>query len=167
MALPDTPPRPLLSRDDFLPKRANFDLGESQNAVRMLVGAMLLPHALGKLSGGGLNPGTIGFFDSVGFHPAPLLVGFAAAAEIVGGLCLILGLATRWTALGVAAIMALTIVALVRAGGLHWFWGAGGIEYSLFWGLAALAVSVTAFKHRHGDRTAARHPANILSEKPR
>lgn len=152
MASPDRPCAPWLSRDDFKLRRQNFDLTESQNAVRMLAGAMLLPHALGKFSGGGLNPGTIGFFDTVGLQPASLMVGLAATAEIVGGVCLILGLATRWAALGVAAVMALTIFALVRAVGFHWFWGDGGVEYSLFWGLTALAVAVTAFKrHRAVD----------------
>lgn len=141
----------LLSPDDFTIRRANFDLTESHNVVRMLAGLMLLPHALGKFSGGGLNPHTIGFFEDVGLQPAALMVGLAATAEIVGGMCLLLGLATRWAGLGVAAILALTIVALVRADGLHWFWGAGGIEYSLFWGLTALAVAVTAFK-RHRER---------------
>ena len=141
-----------LSLDDFKLKRASFDLSESHNAVRMLAGAMLLPHAIGKFSAGGLNPGTIGFFDSVGLQPAAAMVGLAATAEILGGVRLVLGFATRWAALGVAAIMALTIFALVKAGGFHWFWGNGGVEYSLFWGLAALAVSVTAFK-RHAAAT--------------
>lgn len=149
MASPDAPSVPLLNRDDFKLKRADFDFSESHNVVRMLAGAMLLPHALGKFADGGLNPGTIGFFDSVGLQPAVFMVGLAATAEIVGGLCLIFGVATRWAALGVAAIMGLTIFALVTASGFVWFWGAGGIEYSLFWGLTALAIAVTEFK-RHG-----------------
>lgn len=158
MASPDRPSVPWLSRDDFKLKRQNFVLTESHNAVRMLAGAMLLPHALGKFSGGGLNPGTIGFFDTVGLQPAAFMVGLAATAEIVGGLCLVLGLATRWAALGVAAIMALTILALVSVGGFHWFWGDGGVEYSIFWGLSALAVATTAFK---------RHAAGAALETPR
>lgn len=138
----------LLGSNDFSLKRSNFDLTESHNAVRILAGLMLMPHALGKFSGGGLNPGTIGFFDAVGLHPATFMVGLAATAEIVGGVSLILGLATRWAALGVAAIMMLTIFALVSVGGFNWFWGDGGVEYSIFWGLTALAVAVTEFK-RH------------------
>lgn len=137
-----------LTLDDFKIKAANFDLTESHNVVRILAGFMMLPHAASKFAAGGLNPGTVGFFAKAGLQPAELMVGVAATAEIVGGLCLMLGLATRWAGLGVAAIMALTIVALSNVGPLKWLWNFGGIEYNLFWGLTALAVAVTEFKRR-------------------
>ena len=145
-----------LTLDDFKLKASNFDLTESHNVVRMLAGFMMLPHAASKFANGGLNPGTVGFFAKAGLQPAEFFVGFAATAEIIGGVCLLLGLATRWAGLGVAAIMALTIVALLNVGPFKWLWNFGGIEYNLFWCLTALAVAVTEFKRRSGSTAAAR-----------
>jgi putative oxidoreductase len=142
-----------LTVDDFKLKYSNFDLTESHNVVRILAGFMLLPHAASKFAAGGLNPGTVGFFAKAGLQPAEFMVGLAATAEIVGGLCLLLGLATRWAGLGVAAIMALTIVALLNVGPFKWLWNLGGIEYNVFWGLTALAVAVTEFKRRRAGKS--------------
>ncbi len=137
-----------ISRDDFRIKAANFDLTESHNVARMLAGFMMLPHAASKFAAGGLNPGTVAFFNKAGLQPAEFMVGFAATSEIIGGVCLLLGLATRWAGLGVAAIMGLTVIALLNVGPFKWLWNFGGIEYNVFWGLTALAVAVTEFKRR-------------------
>ena len=88
------------------------------------------------------------FFAKAGLQPAELMVSVAATAEIVGGVCLLLGLATRWAGLGVSAIMALTVIALLNVGPFKWLWNLGGIEYNVFWALTALAVAVTEFKRR-------------------
>ncbi len=145
-----------LTLDDFKLRAANFDLTESHNVVRMLAGFMMLPHAASKFVAGGLNPGTVGFFAKAGFQPAEFMVGLAATSEIIGGVCLLLGLATRWAALGVAAIMALTVVALLNVGPFKWLWNFGGIEYNVFWTLTALAVAVTEFKRRANPATGPR-----------
>src|SRR3954465_4940074 len=94
----------LITRDDFRLKASNFDLTESHNVVRILAGFMMLPHAASKFAAGGLNPGTVAFFSKAGLQPAEFMVAFAATSEIIGGVCLLLGLATRWAGLGVAAI---------------------------------------------------------------
>jgi putative oxidoreductase len=148
-----------ITRDDFRLKASNFDLTESHNVVRMLAGFMMLPHAASKFAAGGLNPGTVAFFTKAGMQPAEFMVGLAATAETVGGVCLLLGLATRWAGLGVSAIMALTIFALLNVGPFKWLWNFGGIEYNLFWGLTALAVAVTEFKRRAA--TATPHQARV------
>ena len=145
-----------LTLDDFKLKASNFDLTESHNVVRILAGFMMLPHAARKFAAGGLNPATIGFFAKAGFQPAEFFVGCAATSEIVAGVCLLLGLATRWAGLGVAAIMGLTCIALLNVGPFKWLWNFGGIEYNVFWGLTALAVAVTEFKRRSSPATAIR-----------
>jgi len=137
-----------ITRDDLRLKASNFDLTESHNVVRILAGFMMLPHAASKFAAGGLNPGTVAFFAKAGMQPAEFMVGLAATAELVGGIFLLLGLATRWAGLGVAAIMSLTIFALLNVGPFKWLWNFGGIEYNLFWCLTALAVAVTEFKRR-------------------
>jgi putative oxidoreductase len=137
-----------ITRDDFRLKASNFDLTESHNVVRILAGFMMLPHAASKFAAGGLNPGTVAFFGKAGLQPAEFMVAFAASSEIIGGVCLMLGLATRWAGLGVSAIMGLTVFALLNVGPFKWLWNFGGIEYNVFWGLTALAVAVTEFKRR-------------------
>lgn len=137
-----------ITRDDFRLKASNFDLTESHNVVRMLAGFMMLPHAASKFANGGLNPATVGFFAKAGLQPAEAMVAFAATFEIIGGVCLLLGVATRWAGLGVAAILGLAIFALLNVGPFKWLWNFGGIEYNVFWALTALAVAVTEFKRR-------------------
>ena len=47
-----------------------------------------------------------------------------------------------------AAILALSVYALLSVAPFEWLWNKGGIEYNVFWSLTALAVSVTEFKRR-------------------
>jgi NADP oxidoreductase coenzyme F420-dependent len=61
---------------------------------------------------------------------------------------LVLGICTRWAALGAAGVMAMAVCALQTVKGFGWTWSTGGYEYPVFWGLAAVAVAValTEFK---------------------
>jgi putative oxidoreductase len=59
---------------------------------------------------------------------------------------LVLGLCTRWAALGAFGVMAMAVYALQVVKGFGWTWNTGGYEYPVFWGLAALAVALTEFK---------------------
>jgi putative oxidoreductase len=71
--------------------------------LRLAVGGVMVIHGSQKLFG---DPGRfIGFVEKLGF-PLPTVFGWAAiAAEFLGGLALVLGLATRWAAVFVAFTM--------------------------------------------------------------
>lgn len=71
--------------------------------LRLAVGGAMVIHGSQKLFG---DPGRfIGFVEKLGF-PLPTVFGWAAiAAEFLGGLALVLGLATRWAAVFVAFTM--------------------------------------------------------------
>jgi putative oxidoreductase len=71
--------------------------------LRLAVGGAMVIHGSQKLFG---DPGRfIGFVGKLGF-PLPTVFGWAAiAAEFLGGLALVLGLATRWAAVFVALTM--------------------------------------------------------------
>jgi putative oxidoreductase len=106
--------------------------------LRLALGSMFIAHALLKVFVFTL-PGTVQFFESVG------LPGFLAyvtiAAELVGGLMLVLGIGTRWVA-------ALLIPVLLGATWTHapngWLFTAanGGWEYPAFLSVAAFAQAL-------------------------
>jgi putative oxidoreductase len=147
-----------LTADDFKIKAGNFDLSDGHNWVRIICGLFMFPHMLGKFAGGAPVPGTVAFFAQAGFQPAELWVWLAALAELSTGVLLVLGLCTRWAALGAVGVMAFAVYALQMVKGFGWTWNTGGYEYPVFWGLACLAVALTEFKRRGqtaGAKTAA------------
>ena len=106
--------------------------------LRLTLGIMFLAHGLLKLLVFTL-PGTVQFFDSVGFagwlaYPVTLL-------EITGGSLLILGIATRWTVL---ALLPVLLGALSVHMGNGWVYtnANGGWEYAAFLSLACLVQAL-------------------------
>jgi hypothetical protein len=97
-------PAMLVSANDFRIKAENFDLTNGANLVRIAAGAFMFPHVAGKFAGGALSAATVGFFAKAGFTPPELWVYLAAFAETMTGLCLVLGICTRYAALGAAAV---------------------------------------------------------------
>ncbi len=96
--------------------------------LRAALGTMFIAHALLKALVFTM-PGTVQFFESVGFPG--YLAYVVTAAELGAGLLLILGLQTRWVALA-------SIPILVGAASVHigngWVFSSpnGGWEYPLF-----------------------------------
>src|SRR3954465_15337520 len=98
--------------DDFRIKPQNFDLTKGSNILRIICGAFMFPHVMGKFAGGVAAAGTVGFFAKAGFHPAEAWVYIAAASETLVGIALVLGICTRYAALGGAAVLAIAVYAL-------------------------------------------------------
>lgn len=97
--------------------------------LRLSLGTMFVAHALLKLFVFTL-PGTAQFFQSLGL---PGVLGYATfAAELVGGVLLILGVGTRWVA---AALVPILLGATWAHAGNGWVFSApnGGWEYPAFW----------------------------------
>jgi putative oxidoreductase len=103
--------------------------------LRLALGTMFVSHGLLKVVVFTI-PGTVGFFESVGFPG--WLAYVTIAAEIGGGLLLLTGLYARWVALALIPI-------LLGAAQVHWGNGwvfsaeGGGWEYPVFLAVAALA----------------------------
>lgn len=134
--------------------------------LRVSMGLMFIAHgALLKLLEYGIV-GTVGYFVSIGY---PAFLAYAViAAEIVGGLMLILGVKVRLVA---AALVPLMIGATLEHIPNGWMFGyeGGGFEFPLFWTVAlvgqvllgegAFAVPVGSrrpataarFEHRFAD----------------
>jgi putative oxidoreductase len=106
--------------------------------LRLALGTMFVAHALLKLFVFTL-PGTVQFFESLGL-PGPLAYA-TFAAELVGGMLLILGIGTRWVA---AALVPVLIGAAWVHIGNGWLFSApkGGWEYPVFLVVAAVVQAL-------------------------
>lgn len=115
---------------------ANTDLAAL--ALRVGSGLLFLAHGLTKVFVFTI-PGTVGFFESLG------LPGFLAyltiLAELVGGVALILGVATRLVSVVLVAVL---LGATWAHSGNGWSFSnaGGGWEFPLFWTVAQAAIGL-------------------------
>ena len=119
-------------------------MNESRNAataalvLRLSLGTMFIAHALLKYFVFTL-PGTAQFFASLGL---PGVLGYATfAAELVGGILLIAGVATRAVSLALVPVL---IGATWAHAGNGWLFTSpnGGWEYPAFWTMALLVQAL-------------------------
>lgn len=123
--------------------------------LRISLGAMYLAHSIAlKLLTYGL-PGTAKFFESVGLPGA--LAYFTFAAEVAGGIMLVLGVQTRWVALALTPFLAGAILFVHLPNGWVFTAPGGGWEYPAF----LLIVSVT--QALLGDGALAASPSRAFS----
>jgi putative oxidoreductase len=101
---------------------------------------------MGKFAAGTVSAATAGFFAKAGFHPPELWVYIAAICETAAGVALVLGICTRFAALGAAAVLLLAVYSLQVVKGFGWTWNTGGYEYPVFWALTSVAVAIEAWK---------------------
>jgi putative oxidoreductase len=106
--------------------------------LRITLGVAFIAHALLKLLVFTL-PGTAQFFGSIGLPPFLGYVVFAA--ELVGGVLLILGVGSRYVA---AALVPIMLGATWAHFGNGWLFSAkdGGWEYPAFWTAATIAQAL-------------------------
>lgn len=106
--------------------------------LRLALGILFLAHAGLKLFVFTI-PGTVGYFESIGFP------GFFAhlviAGELFGGLALLAGVMTRWASLGLAVI---AFGSIIPHAGNGWVFSAegGGWEFPLFLAVTALVQAL-------------------------
>tara|TARA_R100000027_G_scaffold67755_1_gene68581 strand:- start:7810 stop:8253 length:444 start_codon:yes stop_codon:yes gene_type:complete len=110
--------------------------------IRLGVGVIMIGHGSQKLFGAfgghGLK-GTGQFFaEQLGLQPGILMAGLAGGTEFLGGILLILGLATRLAGLALAGTMAVAI-ATAHAGA---FFLPAGMEYTLALLVACLTLVI-------------------------
>jgi len=102
--------------------------------LRISLGVMALAHGLLKVLVFTV-PGTVGYFESLGLPG--VLAYLTIAAEVGGGIALLLGLYTRWVSL--ALVPVLLGAAWVHLGNGWMFSNAGGgWEFPVFWTLALI-----------------------------
>lgn len=107
--------------------------------LRVVLGAVFAMHGWQKLTGG--VEGVSGFLGGLGFPMPELFAILLIAAELGGGILLILGLFTHWASkvLAVVALVALVTVHL----GKGFFVADGGYEFILLILAATVSVLIT------------------------
>jgi putative oxidoreductase len=109
-------------------------------AARVLMALLFIPAGWGKLGAG--FAGTAAYVASVGLPAPQLLAGAGLAIEVLGGVLLLIGLFTRWSAL------ALAIFTLVAAFFFHNFWAMPAeqqmMQSLMFWKNIAISGGLLA-----------------------
>lgn len=133
-----------------VPSSSSTQLGIA--VLRVSLGVMWIAHALLKLLVFTL-PGTAQYFASIGF--AGYLAYPVFAAELLGGIALLLGVYARQAALALVPVMAVAAWVHVPNGWVHTNTG-GGWEYPVF--LIAASISLWLL----GDGAAALKRSTLL-----
>lgn len=115
-----------------------FDPLNGDNIVRIAAGLFMFPHVIGKFID---HAAVLGFFTKAGFPAPELFLYIAAVTEAVSGICLVLGLFTRFAAPAAAGALIVATGALYNVAGFKWLWNKGGFEYPVFWALICLAIA--------------------------
>lgn len=107
--------------------------------LRVTLGALFLAHAALKIFV--FTPaGTAQFFGSIGLPG--VLAYLVIAAEVIGGIALILGYQTRLAALALVPVMLGTIIFSHGANGFFFSNEGGGWEYPAFWTIALVVQAL-------------------------
>ncbi|TPL71627.1 DoxX family protein [Mesorhizobium sp. B2-3-15] len=116
------------TRPTFIEGVSNADLAAT--ILRASMGVLFLAHVWLKLVI--FTPGgTVGFFESLGFPG--FLAYIVIAAELAGGIALIVGVATRWVSLALVPVLLGSIYAPHGAAGFFFSNEGGGWEFPAFW----------------------------------
>lgn len=105
--------------------------------VRITAGLMIIPHGWPKLMAG-VGPVAANALAKRGIEPAEPLAVILIFLETVGGLCVALGLFTRFFAAAITIEMAVIVYHHLPKFG----WTERGYEYPLMWGLVMLAIAL-------------------------
>jgi len=130
------PSRPKL----LIPQLKSFyDLVEpfSWVLIRLTAGLMILPHGIPKLQAGVAATAAVALTRR-GIAPAEPLAVALIILETIGGLCVALGLFTRFFAVAIAIEMSVIVWHHLPKFG----WTGPGYEYPLMWGLVMLAIAL-------------------------
>jgi putative oxidoreductase len=119
--------------------RGFYDRAEplSWALIRITAGLMLIPHGWPKLMMGVTATANMALVKR-GIAPAESLAIALIALETLGGVCIALGLFTRFWAAAVTVEMAVIVYHHLPKFG----WTDRGYEYPLFWGLVMLAIAL-------------------------
>jgi putative oxidoreductase len=113
--------------------------------ARVVIGLLMAAHGAQKMFGwfGGYGLKATGqFFEQIGFQPGSAFAGAAAISEIASGLLVALGFLGP---VGPALMISVMIVAAVTVHWEHGIIAKNGIELTLLYATAALALAVTGF----------------------
>ena len=117
--------------------------------VRVVVGIMFLMHVSVKFKAGAAAIAA-NLMAKNGLEPALFWAYFIMALEVVGGICLIIGLFTRFFAAALAIEMLVALLTVHLSKG--YAAGAGGYEYVLLIGVVLFVISMRGGGPYSADR---------------
>lgn len=123
--------------------RANFDLRNGLNIIRLISGLFYFPHIIYKVTG---IDGSLAFFAKAGLNPPLAFLVLALITETICAFGLTLGIMVRWVGLMSAGALVTATYATIATKGLGWLWNKGGIEYTIFWAILSLALALIAWR---------------------
>jgi putative oxidoreductase len=130
-------PAQAAARQSLIDGVDNADLAAT--ILRVSMGVLFLAHTWLKLVI--FTPaGTVAFFESLGFPG--FLAYVVIAAELAGGVALILGVWTRWVSLALVPILLGSIYAPHGAAGFFFSNEGGGWEFPAFWAIALVVQAL-------------------------
>jgi putative oxidoreductase len=121
--------------------------------LRFVMGMILVPHGCQKLFGWFGGAGFARFtqiFEQIGYRPGAFWTLVVGLTELVGGICLAIGLFTRFAALAIVIFM---LNAVWYTSSKGFFWTAGGLEFSLLILVVALVFLIRGGGNLSVDRT--------------
>lgn len=116
----------------------DFDFSNGYVILRIMCGAFLFPHMIGKVTN---REAAMGFFDKAGLRPPAVWAAIAATAEFAMGIAMVLGFYTHWVGLILFAYMLVCTAAVIKVE-KQWLWHIGGCEYCVFWAVTSLIVAL-------------------------
>jgi len=115
----------------------SFAVPFSWLVIRVAVGWNLIVHGWGKIARG-VAPAAPAF-SQLGFEPGLFWAWLSTVVEFSSGICILIGLFTRFFAAVVAIEMLVIFVVYWKTG---FSWLNRGYEYVLMWGLVSFAIAL-------------------------
>ena len=121
----------------------------SYTLVRVIVGYIFFMHGWGKITGAGVA-GVSTYMANQGLEPGTAFALAAMFLEAVGGICIIIGLFTRFFAAAMAIELAIAFLVVHFKAGFPV--GKGGFEYVLLLGIVMFAIAIRGGGPYSADR---------------
>jgi putative oxidoreductase len=106
--------------------------------VRLAIGWNLMVHGWGKIMAGA--GAVLPAYSAIGFSHPLAMVYLSTWLEFIGGICIALGLFTRFFAAAIAIELAYITFGLYWPNGFSWL--KRGYEYTLMWGWLSFAIAL-------------------------
>ncbi len=107
--------------------------------VRVIIGYIMFMHGWGKVTGAGVA-GVSAYMAKQGLEPGAFFAVAAIFIEVVGGICIILGVFTRFFAAASAVELGIAFLLVHMTHGFSV--SKGGFEYVLLLGIVMFAIAI-------------------------
>lgn len=121
---------------------SSFDVTNPAVLLRLICALFFIPHMYFKAVGN--PPPASNFFTAAGYPKPFLVMRMALVVELIASTLLLLNIYTQYVALVCACMLSVAAISIFfeRGKKFVWLWPKGGMEYTVFWALTLIAVSM-------------------------